>query len=189
MDIQEYNRIDEAFKEAEKDDTPFLLATEDELAVVGDANKTKVNAHDFIIKFRVPQEQEDGSVKYAVISKEFKKAYITPRQDAHIVRALTILLAYYRDVKENELGEMSISDLTAEKKREIALNMGDEIVDAMYDVTATFLGIDNELKDYMLQSSVMDATAQIITNFAEAANEADTFFGHSSARLGAPGGK
>ena len=177
MTLEEYNTIDEAFKEAEKDDTPFLVVTEGELAVVGDANKTQKNAHDFEIEFRVPQAQEDGTYKYVKMNKKFEGVFITPRQDTKIVKALTVLLGYYKDVKENALGDMVVSDLEQEQKLNLAMDMGDEIVDTMYDVVAAVLGIDKELKNYMVQGSVMTATAQIIHNFMEVANEADTFFG------------
>lgn len=172
MTEQEYNTIEEAFKEAEKDDTPFLIATEGELAVAGDANKTQLNSHDFTMKFRVPEETDEG-VKYKLISKEFKNVYITPRQDTKIVKMLTMLIPYFKKIEKTG----DVTELTKEERRMIFESLGDEVYDAMYDVTASVLGIDKQLRDYMMPVDVLNAVAQIITLYPEVVNETDTFFG------------
>lgn len=176
MTLEEYNTIDEAFKEAEKDDTPFLVATEDELVVVGDANKTQLNIHDFEVEFRVPQEQECGKVVYKNVKKEINGVYITPRMDADIVKALTVLLPFYKAVRRGQNGTINVADLTDEEKKQIAKSLTQEIYDAMYDLVSVVLRIDPAIKDYMLPISVMDNTAKIIRGYAEVVNEADTFF-------------
>ena len=172
MTLQEYNTIDEAFKEAEKDDTPFLVATEGELAVVGDANKTQKNSHDFVMKFRVPDKKEDG-VQYKMVTKEFKDVYITPRQDTKIVKMLSILIPYFKKIEKSG----DVTELSPDERRAVFESFGDEVYDAMYDVVGSVLGIDKQLQEYMMPVDVLNATAQIITLYPEVVNEADTFFG------------
>ena len=159
-----------------------MVATEGELAVVGDANKTQINTHDFEITFRIPKEKEGGGYEYVLTAKKFKDVYITPRQDTKVVRALTLLIPYYRSVTEEYGTDVKIEDLTDEQKLEVATNMSDELYDAMYDVVGSVLKIDGELREYMIPASVLNATVQIILAFKEVANETDSFFEHSSTK-------
>lgn len=176
MTESEYKTIDKAFQEAEQSDTPFLIAAEDELVVAGDANKTELNIHDFEVTFRIPVE-ENGKVKYTTKTKEYKGVYITPRRDSDIVKALTVLLPFFRGLKADENGEIMVSDLTEEEKKQIFDHLTDEVYDAMYDVVASVLRIDPDLKEFMHPTSVMINTAKVIRCYAEVVNEADTFFG------------
>lgn len=170
MTREDFDSIDQALQDAEKDDTPFLVPGENELAVVGDANKTEINSHDFEISFRLPPEKKGES--YRVVKKKFENVYITPRQDTKILKAITTMMPYFKAVRP----EGKVEDLTTEEKFEVFSSIGDEIYDAMYDLVALVLRIDPELKDFMMPTSVLKATAQIIRAFPEVINEADSFF-------------
>lgn len=170
MTREDYDRIDQALKEAEKDDTPFLVASDDELKVVGDANKTELNLHDFEIAFRLPPE--DGGT-YRTVKKTFKNVYITPRQDAKILKAITTLLPFFKAARQTG----DVEPLTEDEKVSIVASLADEAYDIMYDMVAVVLGIDDSVKEYMLPGSVMQAVVQIIRGFPEAINESDVFFG------------
>lgn len=171
MTREDYELIEVGLKEAEKDDTPFLVATEDELKVVGDANKTEVNDHDFEITFRLPPEKAGDSFRY--VKKEFKNVYITPRQDSKVLKAITTMMPFFKAVRPSG----RVEDLTDEEKQAVIDAIGDEANDAMYDMVALVLGIDEALKDYMFLPSVLQATEKIIRAFPETMNEADVFFG------------
>ena len=173
MTEQEYTTIEEAFKKAEEDTTPFVVISgnKEDVVVAGDANKTEINKHDFEMKFRVPQEK-NGIVSYKIITKEFKGVYITPRQDTKIVKMLVKLIPYFKKIEKTG----DVTELSAEEKRAIFESLDDEVYDAMYDVTASVLGIDKQLRDYMMPGQVLKAVAQIIEQYPEVINEADTFF-------------
>ena len=171
MTRAEFELIEGGLQEAEKDDTPFLVPAEDELVVVGDANKTEINSHDFEISFRLPPEEKGGS--YRVVKKKFEDVYITPRQDTKVLKALTELMQYFKAVKPSG----DVNNLTPEEKLAVVEQLGDEAYDIMYDLTAFVLKIDPALKDYMTPTTVLQATLQIIKSFPEAVNEADAFFG------------
>lgn len=169
MTREDYDNIEQALQDAEKSDTPFLIASDDELKVVGDANKTELNLHDFEIAFRLPPE--DGGT-YRTVKKAFKNVYITPRQDTKILKAITTMMPYFKAARVN--GE--VERLTDDEKVSIIASLADEAYDIMYDLVAFVLGIDDELKNYMMPGSVMESVVKIIRSFPEAINEADVFF-------------
>lgn len=167
-----YEEIKEGLEAAQSDTTPFLIP-DDELTVVGDANKTELNIHDFEITFRVPQKQDDGTVKQVTRTKEYKDVYITPRVDTAVVKMLTKLMPYFK----KPLGNGTVTDYTPEESLEIMKRFDEEVIDVLYETVGTLLRVDPSLRDYMTQGSVMVAAAKIIRQFPEVVNEADTFFG------------
>lgn len=167
MELKEFKALGEALDAAEESVVPFPVAGE-ELAVVGDANATEINKHDYKITFRVPK---DG--KYAHKTVEYKDVYITPRQDAQVMKALTVFIPYFRKLKDNG----DVEKMTEEEVTSVFRFLGDDFFDAVYDVVAAVLRIDNDLKNYMTPDSAIEAATQIITDFPETVNAADTFFG------------
>lgn len=170
MTREDYDLIEGGLQEAEKDDTPFLIPAEDELVVVGDANKTEINSHDFEITFRLPPEEKGWP--YRVVVKKFEDVYITPRQDTKILKAITTMMPYFKAVTPQ--GE--VTKLSSEEKMTIFDQLDDAVYDAMYDLVGFVLKIDDMLREYMIPTSVLRATLQIIQFFPEAINEADAFF-------------
>lgn len=167
MTENEYKSIDEAIDQAQESIVPFPVSTEDELSVVGDANKTEINKHDFEIEFLVP----DGN-KYTKHTKEFKNIYITPRQSPLVIKAMTALMPLFKKAD----GKGNVVDYTDEEKREIVNKMSEEVYDALYDVVAAVLHISDDFKDYMTPQSVIKAATNIIYQYPEMVNESDTFF-------------
>lgn len=166
MDI--YERIDKGIESAEKSVIPFQVTKDDELAVVGDANETGLNKHDFKITFKLP----DGN-KYKEYTKEFNGVYLKPRHETRLVKFMTALLPYYRKVTSDG----GVIRYEPVEQDQIKRGFSEDIYDLMYDLVATVLDIDQELKDYMTQQSVVEATARIIELYPELVNESDTFFG------------
>lgn len=172
----DYEKMKEGIEAAQTDTTPFVIPDE-EITVVGDANKTEVNCHDFEITFRIPQEMEDGSVKQVAKTREYKGVYITPRMDSQVVKMLTAVMPYFK--KPNEDG--TITPYTREEEREILSKFTGEIMDIMYETVGVVLKIDPVVREYMLEESVIKAALNIIIQYPETINEAETFFGSSSA--------
>lgn len=166
MTEREYKDIDEGLDKAVDSVVPFPVA-DDEMSVIGDANRTELNKHDFKITFKIPGE--NGYEKHV---KEYNGVYITPRQQVRINRAIVALMPYFRKPDKGD-----VTTYTTEEKAEILEQFGDEIVDVMYELVAAVLKIDPVLTDYMTVESVMNAAANIIRMYPEMVNEGDTFFG------------
>lgn len=168
MEDKIYESIDESLEQANKSVVPFQVTKDEELAVVGDANATELNKHDFKIAFKVPTDT--GYQKY---EKEFKGIYLKPRHETRLVKFMTELLPFFRKVT----GEGNVVKYEPLEREQIKGMFSEGIYDLMYDLVATVLGIDQELKDYMTQASVAQATVQIVQLYPELVNESDTFFG------------
>lgn len=165
MNIEDYMKVDDALDKAQDSDTPFLVVANDELNVVGDANKTEINKHDYVVFFRI---FKDG--KYEWVKQEFKDVYITPRNDLKVSRMVTQLLPFFRKEEDGKTKKFDNEEILAIIER-------DEVLDAMYDTVAAVLNIPDNLKPFMSTDSVVAAATQIMLDFPEAVNEADTFFG------------
>ena len=169
---EEFLKVKAALDEAENSTTPFAVVSDDEMAVVGDANETQINSHDFVMHFRVPTE-DGNKTKYVMKKVEYNNLYITPRQDIKVVRLITEMLPYFRKIMpDGTVGEYEESEIW-----DILEAMDEKIFDLMYDLVAFFLGVDPSLKDFMIPGDVVSATVQILTEYKEVVNEADTFFG------------
>ncbi len=168
----DFNAIKEGVEAAQTDTTPFLIPG-DEPTVVGDANKTQINAHDFEITFRIPQQMEDGSIKQIKKTQEYKSVYITPRMDSTVAKLLTKLMPFI--YKTNEDG--TVTPYTEEEFKNITIDYSQDIMDVMYETVGTVLKINRQLWDFMLPESVETASLKIILQIPELTNEAETFFG------------
>lgn len=172
LSLDDFAEVGAAIDEAQTDVTPFPIVTEEEIVVAGDANQTDIKISDFTMTFRVPDKDADGNVVFNMITKEFKGVFINPRQDAAIVQALAALLPFYKHVTETG----DVRSLTREELAEVMESISDEALDAMYNVVALVIGIDRELKPYMMPGSVLSATIKILRQYKATVNEADAFF-------------
>lgn len=174
MTKEQYDALLEAIDKAQESVRPFTVVKGDTLAVVGDANDTKVNKYTYEIKFERPAYDEEGNLtgREAEV-KTYKNVYVTPRQQSRLVKMLVMILPYFRKV--NEKGE--IEQYTPFELGEIFASMDEEVYDLMYDLVAYVLDIPNEDKNYMTLASVIGAALKFLTDFPEVVNEAESFFG------------
>lgn len=170
-----YEEMKESIEAAQTDTTPFLIPDE-ELTVVGDANKTEINCHDFEITFRVPETLEDGSTHQFLKTREFKNVYITPRMDSQVTRLITAIMPYFK--KPNEDG--TVTPYTKEELKVLEKEFDTTILDIMYETVGVVLKIDPAVREFMTPESVLKASINIFRQFPEIVNEGDTFFGLSS---------
>lgn len=177
---KDFLAISNKLKKTNEDDTPFLVTKDQEMIVVGDANKTAVKAGNYKIKFRMLKDEfteiPEGATaigNYYVFSINFDGIMITPRSDLKIVDAIFKILPFFNKLKENG----DIEELSREELLTIFAYAGEEIHLAMYNLVATFLGIDDHFGAHMLPFSVVAALSQLIDNHPEIFNEADVFFG------------
>ena len=168
-----YEDIKEGIDNAPNSTVPFPVVKDDKMSVVGDANETQINKHDFKIQFRLPEgvaegEKIDGGVLKEV---EYKDVFITPRQSGKVVSSLCRMLPFFRKIVDK-----GVTEYTQEDVVEMLAEFGDDFVDDMYDLVGKTLKIDDALLDYMLPGSAVQATVQIVTGYPEIVNEAEAFF-------------
>ncbi len=172
MEYKDYEKMSDAIDKAQESIIPFPIVDGDTLTVVGDANATELNKHDFKMRFRVPVEQEDGTRQYTRLEKEFKDVYITPRDDNRIMLMIAQILPYFRKLD----ADGGIEKLSDEEKLAVYEQFDDEVFDSMYNVVSAVLKVDRALKDFMHPMDVVKAAIRIMDEFPEAVNQADTFF-------------
>ena len=174
--------IQHEIAETPKDDTPFVVATKDGINVVGDANKTEIKSHDYMVRFRFPKDMADGIDPkdivqtigdYVVVNMEFSDVHIKPRNDVDINAAIIKILPYFKTMSEKDF---TIKDKTPEEITAFVKEINDDIGADMYDVVAAVLDVDKSIKDYMLLTDVLEVVKRIPSDFPEIFNEAESFF-------------
>lgn len=174
MTKEQYDGLLEALDKAQESVRPFTVVKDDTLAVVGDANDTKVNKYTYEIKFKKPAFDDEGNITgEASETKTYKNVYVKPRQQTKLVKMLVMLLPYFRKVNEDG----TIDKYTPFELGEIFASMDEEVYDLMYDLVSYVLDIPKEEKDYMEMVSVIGATLRFLVEFPEVVNEAESFFG------------
>lgn len=167
-------QLKEAREKAMEDTTPFPVMKDGDLAVVGDANKTEINKHDFIINFVVPDD--DGT--YHEHSVKYENVYLKPRQAVTVQRLMTALQPLYSRVKPDG----TVEDYTSEEITELVSAFEGQVTDQLYRLVGYVLGVNDELIDYMAPSSVMEAYKKIMAMYPDMVKASESFFGSSSGK-------
>ena len=172
-------RIQNEMREAEKDDTPFLVMNDDEIGVVGDANEVKDKSFDASIVFRFPKSylsKIDGAVEagnYCLAEIEYKNCKITAQMDIPLLSAFMILEPFLQEVSKDGESEMRETEELEAIVRDNVANR--KILNAIYDVVAIVCGVDDELKSAMYYESVFETFWTILRTFPEVLNESYFF--------------
>lgn len=166
-------QLREAKEAANESDIPFPIVKDGNIAVVGDANKTELNKHDFKLAFLVPNKNGDGYDRKIV---EYKNVWLKPRQAVTVQRLMTALLPLFYKVKENgSVQEMNDDEMMA------VVNMYEgTVLDQIYHLVAVVLGVDERLVDYIDPGSALEAYRQIMKSYPDVTKASDSFFGLSS---------
>ena len=172
MTLEQYQAIMTAIDHAQNSTRPFIISNQDELAVAGDANDTKINPYDYEITFRKPVFDDDGNITGETTEvKEYKNIYITPRKQTKIQKLLVMIMPYF----QKEDGE----PYTKLEMLEIFSGLDETLYDYMYDLVAYLLNIPEEEKECMTLASVIGASIRFMFGTPEAVNEANAFFDSS----------
>lgn len=181
--FEQMKEIDNSLKKAEESDNPFLVVGDDELAVVGDANKTERKSKSYTLACRFPKVLGDTIRENIKITKEVgnyvfgeytvENVYLSPREDFRVISAISKIYPYFKKLKDDG----GVEDLSEKEMLELAINMEKEVRDAMYEVVGAFLQLTDEFLCCILTSSIFETLLQLIYDFPEAFNEADVFFG------------
>lgn len=161
-------KLKEAKEKAMEDTTPFPVMKDENLAVVGDANKTEINRHDITLTFVIPDENG----KYWKKDVEYKGVYLKPRQAVTVQRLMTALQPLFYKVKENG----SVEDMTDDEMLEVARLYEGNVIDQIYRLVSAVLGVDERLVDYIEPTSALNAYHQIMMQYPDLVKASDSFF-------------
>lgn len=161
-------QLKEAREKAMEDTTPFPVMKDGDLAVVGDANKTEINKHDFKLTFLAPNK--DGEYEEKVV--EYKDVWLKPRQAVTVQRLMTALQPLFYKIKENG----SVAELTNDEMLEVVKQYEGNVLDQIYYLVAVVLGVNEQLIDYIEPNSALAAFHQIMLSFSDVVKASDSFF-------------
>lgn len=177
---EQFLEMSKNLKKAEEDDTPIIALVNDEVNVVGDANKTELNKHTYSIRFRFPEELSNYKTpdsievgKWFINEIVYEDVFVSPRRDLKVVSAIMGIVPFFKSVSDS--GELV--NKTDTELLEFARNLPDEIILDMYDIVSAFLNVDESLVEYMSPFSVIEVMGDLIRDYPEVFNEADVFFG------------
>lgn len=173
--------LKEAKEKAMESDIPFPIVKGGDIAVVGDANKTELNKHDFTLRFIYPNE--DGEYEVKIV--EYKGVWLKPRQAVTVQRLMTALQPLFYKLQENG----KLKDLSEEEMAEVAQIYEGQVVDQLYHLVAVVLGVDDRLVDYIDPESALEAFHKIMLAFPDLVKASDSFFGFSSGKKKAQSNK
>ncbi|MGL4695178.1 hypothetical protein [Enterococcus larvae] len=180
MTTADFVAISDKLRKTNEDETPFAVVKEQEISVIGDANKTEVKTDTYSIKFRMPMamfdEKPEGAKEVGqayVFSVDFESVTITPRSDLKVIDAIMKIMPFFNELTDG--GE--VQEFTKNELISVFVSAGDEVHLAIYNLVATFLGIDDQMGEYMMPFSVIESLNKLIDNHPEVFNEADVFFG------------
>lgn len=178
---EEFEELKRRFDEAENDDTPFAVVANDEIGIVGDADKTEQKKGEYTVQFGLPNTEEwkkqfepneifKETENYIGVEKTFKDVFISPRRHSTVLAAFTELYAFFNYISDD--GE--VRELT-EDEIPTALQLLDDNIDAVYRAVGAVLGIDNAMSEWMLHTSATYTLLKMIKDFPEIINETDFF--------------
>lgn len=171
-------KLREAKEAANESDIPFPIVKDGDIAVVGDANKTELNKHDFTLTFIVP----NGEGAYEKKDVEYKDVWLKPRQAVTVQRLMTALQPLFYKVAESG----DVENLSDEEMLEVAQMYEGTVIDQIYHLVAVVLGVDERLVDYIEPESALEAFHKIMLSFPDLLKASDSFFGFLSGKKKEP---
>ena len=174
MTEEQYLGIKAALDKAEETVIPFPVVNDDELAVVGDANRTELRRFEYEITFEKPVYDEDGTLTgdFDIQKKKYENVFVKPRMNGRIVKLLASMLPYFYKVDENG----NQVEYTQLEMIQIFGRLEESILDRMYELVAAILDIPVSDIDYMTSTSVLNTIMKFIEDNPNTAREAQLFF-------------
>lgn len=187
--MEEFKALDEAKKNAQKDDTPYMGIVDDTISINGDPNKTEIKPADYTVHFYFPDTdafrarvRATGdtilSVKngYMYVERIYRNVYITPRRMSDAVTAGAVIESFLNEITEN--GE--IKPLSYEQLKQVMVGNYTEFKETAYDLVAIVLGISPAEAEWLDPTETLLVAFQIALNNPALMNESDFFTQPSS---------
>ena len=184
MTVEQFIEMKKKMDEAENDTTPYAVAENDDISVVGDVNKTEIKKHEYVIQFAYPNndywkdriKREGAKIlketdNYIGVEKRFKDVWIPPRVYTAVQTAFAEVYQFFKVATEDG----NVRDLTNEEILEALRILNQTMVESMCHAVATVLRIEPEEEQCMLPTSTMVTILLMIEDFPEVINGMDFF--------------
>lgn len=188
ISIDQLGELKGAVEKAREDDTPYIGIKDDELHILGNPNKTEIQAADYVVHFAFPNNEKWRNVakehgdeigkttddgRYFLSTRKFKDVYLSPRRMGAVVATLAQIESFLYQITDNgEIRELSYDEMLS-----VITVMNGDLSDATYELVATVLRIPYEEMEWMLPMNTVENAVKIAVNNPSAVNEADLFFG------------
>lgn len=184
MTIEQFIEMKKKMDEAENDTTPYAVAENDDISVVGDVNNTEIKKHEYVIQFAYPNNEfwkerinrEGAKIlketeNYIGVEKRYKDVWIPPRVYTAVQTAFAEVYQFFNVATEDG----NVRDLTNEEIVEALRILNQTMVESMCHAVATVLRIEPEEEQCMLPTSTMVTILLMIEDFPEVINGMDFF--------------
>lgn len=175
---KDFLKINQAFRDAQNDDTPFLITSGDGIAVAGDPNKTQKKIFDYEVEFRFPKskfpqmEQADRETdNFYFKTLTYSDVSVAPETELALSKAIVEMLPLIKKI----LADGSVEDYTLEEELELWKYVSDDVVIHLRKVAQRFLDIDEALIKYIELHSLIDVFVWLGRDFPEVLNSVDSF--------------
>lgn len=190
MTYEKFMAMKQAMDNAENDTTPFAVVDDNEVKVVGDANKTETKKRDYVLKMAYPAAAEwreyvknlknakvfNETPNYLGVERTFSNVWVPPA--VHTAVQSTFLDLYKLFYIITEDGQ--IRDMTNDEVMQALSILNQEMCEAMYHAVATILKINVDEEQFMLASPTAQVVVKMIDDFPEIINGVDFFTDESS---------
>ena len=182
--MEQFEKLHEAKKNAQADDTPYVGVMDDTINVNGNPNKTEVKPSDYTVHFYFPDTEwfrnrvnalDDKILHskggYIYVERTYHNVYLTPRRMSDAVTAGAVIESFINEISEN--GE--IKALSYDQLRKVMMENYAEFKETAYDLVATVLRIPEAEAEWLDPTETLTVALQIAINNPALMNESDFF--------------
>lgn len=184
ISMEQFEQIQEAKKNAQADDTPYIGIVNDTINVNGNPNRTEIKPADYVVHFYFPDNAEfrrrvkatgdriiSENSGYIYVERVYKNIYITPRRMSDAVTAGAVIESFLSKITED--GE--VKALSWEEIQSVMMSEYSRFKETAYDLVSVVLGIPDIEAEWLDPSETLVVALQIAMNNPALMNEADFF--------------
>lgn len=183
--MEEFQKLEEARRNAQNDDTPYVGIMNDTINVNGNPNNTEIKPADYTVHFYFPDTDVFRSRVRAVgdkilytkdgfiyVEREYKGIYLTPRRMSDAVTAGAVIESFLTQITDDE---GNIRALSYDELQGIMIGHYSEFKETAYDLVATVLRISEAEAEWLDPTETLTVALKIALNNPALMNESDFF--------------
>lgn len=187
--MEEFQKLEDARRVAETDDTPYIGIVDGSINVNGNPNRTEIKPADYTVHFFFPETDVfKARVRatgdkvlwtrngYMYVERVYRNVYLTPRRMSDAVTAGAVIESFLTAITED--GE--VKALSYEQLQSVFMSSYSELKETAYDLVATVLGISSQEAEWLDPSETLTVAFEIAINNPALKNESDFFTVRSS---------
>lgn len=185
ISMEEFQKLEEARRNAQNDDTPYVGIMNDTINVNGNPNNTEIKPADYTVHFYFPDTDVFRSRVRAVgdkilytkdgfiyVEREYKGIYLTPRRMSDAVTAGAVIESFLTQITDDE---GNIRALSYDELQGIMIGHYSEFKETAYDLVATVLRISEAEAEWLDPTETLTVALKIALNNPALMNESDFF--------------